>query len=224
MEARNPFVSVITSVQPEVLSDIISGQHQFSGFLNRWWLIQGKGSGPRPNPPFVDEAVAWKLTGRMLKMISGYDDGTLLLMDDDAMEAWSDWYIASYPTGNETSQEDAMGVRRGTIVKKIALVHAVMDGARSINRRHIETGVALSDWAWEHTKRILPTWGESQDAELSRKILEKLAQRGPMTKRQLQQLVGSRLGPGVFARIVKSMVENGDIVIGDGNIVGLVPE
>jgi hypothetical protein len=117
-----------------------------------------------------------------------------------------------------------MGIRRGTIVKKISLVYAVTEGAREIDLPHLEYGIAFGDWCWEQTRRMIPSWGESQDAELSRKILEKLAQRGPMTKRQLQQLVGSRLGPGVFARIVKSMVENGDIVIGDGNIVGLVPE
>lgn len=224
MEARNPFVSVITSVQPEKMAEIVSGDHQYSGFLNRWWLIQGKGTGPRPNPPFVDEQVSYNLIRRMFKTINEYEDGTLLKMDGDAMDLWSEWYVASYPTGNETSQEDAMGVRRGTIVKKIALVHAVMDSAKFIGEEHIRIGIALSDWAWEGTRRLLPTWGESKDAELARKITEKLDQRGPMTKRQLQQLTGSRLGPGVFARIIKSMVENGEIVTSDNNIVAIAPD
>ena len=112
-----------------------------------------------------------------------------------------------------------MGIRRGTMVKKIALVHAVLEGSKAITAGHIETGITISDWSWEHVRRMLPTWGESPDAELERKILEKLAQFGPMRKREMQRKVGSRLGPNVFGRIVKSMVENDDIVVTDDGMM-----
>jgi len=223
-EARDPFVSVISTVQPEILSEIIGSQQQYSGFLNRWLMVAGDGKGARPNPPRVDQDASWKLIRRLMTTIKQYDEGTLLELDSEAEDVWADWYISSYPTGRESAQEDAMGIRRGTIVKKVALVHAVTDGAKKVGANHIETGIAISDWSWDHVKRMIPTWGESKDAEMERKIIDRLSQRGPMTKRQLQQYVGNRLGPGIFARIIKSMVENGDIVVGDGNMVSLASE
>lgn len=222
-EAKNPFLSVITSVQPEEMARIIGGKHQHSGFLNRWWLIQGKGVGPRANPPFIDETAAWHLLRKALKQINKYQEGTVLKFSDDAADLWGEWYDASWYESN-TPEEDDMAVRRGTIVKKIALVHAVMDGAKAIEWDHMRIGIALSDWAWQHTRRLMPTWGESKDAEMERKILERLASRGPMNKRSLQSSVGNRLGPGVFARIIKAMVENGDIAIGDGSMVALTAD
>ena len=223
MEARNPFVSVISTVQPEILAEIIGSQEQYSGFLNRWFMVPGDGKGPRPNPPRLDEGRGYVLLRDALKTIAKYDDDTMLTLTPAAEELWAEWYIGSYPTGKESAQEDAMGIRRGTIVKKIALVHAVMSGSKHVTDEHMEIGVAIGDWSWGHVRRMLPTWGESKDAEMERKIMERLDQRGPMTKRQLQQYTGNRLGPGVFARIIKSMIENGDIVVGDDNIVGLVP-
>ena len=220
MEAKNPFVSVISTVQPEILADIIGSAEQYSGFLNRWFMVPGDGKGPRPNPPRLDEGRGYILLRDALKTIRKYDEGTILELDADAEDVWADWYIRSYPTGHESAQEDAMGIRRGTIVKKIALVHAVISGAQSISADHMEIGIAIGDWSWEHVRRMLPTWGESKDAEMERKILERLHQT-PMTKRQLQQYTGNRLGPGVFSRIIKSMVENGDIVLGEGNMVAL---
>lgn len=220
-EARNPFVSVISTVQPEILAELIGSQQQYSGFLNRWLLVVGDGKEPRPNPPQIDAARSWRLIKRLMDTIRGYPEHTLLRFDDDATERWTDWYIGSYPSGRESAQEDAMGIRRGTIVKKIALVHAVTQGATAVTLAHLESGISFADWAWGHTKALLPMWGESKDAEMARKMIEKLNQRGPMKKRDLQMLVGNRMGPGVFARIIKSMVENGDIVVGEHNVVGI---
>lgn len=221
MEAKNPFVSVISTVQPEILAEIIGSQMQYSGFLNRWLMVPGDGKGARPNPPQVNEKDAWRLIKRAMDAIRKYDEGTLLEFDAGAEDVWADWYVSSYPTGRESAQEDAMGIRRGTMVKKIALVHAVIEGSRTITAQHINIGITISDWSWEHVRRMLPTWGESADAELERKILEKLTQFGPMRKREIQRRIGSRMGPNVFGRTLKSMVENNDLIVTEDGMVSI---
>jgi len=220
-EAKDPYVSVLSTVQPEILADLVGKAETYSGFLNRWMIVVGDSKGARPNPPDIDEDTAWRLLNRLTKRINEYDQHTILRFSDAAAERWADWYIRNYPTGNESAAEDAMGIRRGTIVKKISLVYAVTEGAREIDLPHLEYGIAFGDWCWEQTRRMIPSWGESQDAEMERKIIEKLTAKGPMKKRQLQGVVGSRLGPGVFARIIKSMTENGDIVVTSDNLVAL---
>jgi hypothetical protein len=191
-EARNPFVSIIATVQPEILAELIGSQQQYSGFLNRWLLVCGDGKGARPNPPPVDTARSYELIHEADAAIKSYPDGTLLRLDGDAESRWGDWYVATYPKGQESAQEDAMGIRRG-------------------------------DWCWEHTKRLIPTWGESRDAQLARKITERL-QRGPMHKRPLQHSVASHIGPGVFGRCLKDLVELGNVIVTEGGMVALAEE
>jgi len=221
-EAKDPFVSVLSTVQPEILAEVIGSQQQYSGFLNRWLLVVGDGKAPRPNPPRIDTDRSWRLIRRLIDTIRSYPENHILEFDDDAADRWSEWYVDSYPTGNESAQEDAMGIRRGTMVKKIALVHAVTDSSKVVTLDHLNRGIAFSDWSWQHTKRLLPMWGETKHAELERKILENLTAIGsPTRKREMQRKVASKLGPGVFAGIVKSMVENDDIVVLENGTIAL---
>jgi hypothetical protein len=222
-EARNPFVSIIATVQPEILAELIGSQQQYSGFLNRWLLVCGDGKGARPNPPPVDTARSYELIHEADAAIKSYPDGTLLRLDGDAESRWGDWYVATYPKGQESAQEDAMGIRRSTIVKKIALAHAILARSPSVTATHLDVGIALGDWCWEHTKRLIPTWGESRDAQLARKITERL-QRGPMHKRPLQHSVASHIGPGVFGRCLKDLVELGNVIVTEGGMVALAEE
>lgn len=221
-EARNPFLSVMAAVQPEILSDLIGNQQQYSGFLNRWLLIVGDGKGPRPTPPNLDESSGWKLMKRAMDAIQSYPEGSVVHIGPQADERWREWYVASYPSGSASSQEDAMGIRLGTLIKKAALIHAVMDRSSFVEVNHLEAAIALVEWSWGHTKRLLPTWGESPDAALQRKIIETLNRKGPtLHKRIIQQYAGNRSGPGMFARTIKFMAENGEITVSPDNMVSI---
>lgn len=221
-EARNPFLSVMAAVQPEILSDLIGNQQQYSGFLNRWLLIVGDGKGPRPTPPNLDESAGWKLMKRAMDSIQSYPEGSVVHIGAKADERWREWYVASYPSGSASSQEDAMGIRLGTLIKKAALIHAVMDKSSIVETYHLDAAISLVEWSWGHTKRLLPTWGESPDAALQRKIIETLQRKGPsLHKRTIQQYAGNRSGPGMFARTIKFMVENGELVVTPDNMVSI---
>lgn len=223
-EAKNPYVSILTGIQPRTMARMIGEEEQYSGFLNRWLLVVGGGAGPRPNPPDFDTDAAWHLMVRAMDAITSYHDGALLRFSDKASDRWSEWYIASYPDGSRPEQEDAMSVRLGTLVKKVALVYAVLDRAQAIERQHLDAGIELVDWCWSHTRRLLPTFGEAMDAKIARLILETLKRRGPTQRRKVQQLVGRSSGPGVFGRVVRDMVANGDIVETADKALILVPD
>lgn len=211
-EAVNPFVSVMATVQPEILSELIGNQQQYSGFLNRWLLVVGDGKGARPSPPNLDEAAGWLLMRRALDAIQSYGDGSVLTFSPAADTRWNRWYVENYPSGQASSQEDAMGIRLGTLVKKTALVHAVLAQSSAVEVAHLDAAIALVDWAWGHTRTLLPTWGESPDARIERLVLEALERRGPTNRRKLQQVIGHRMGPGMFGRVIKAMIENGEVV------------
>lgn len=226
LEARNPFLSILSGIQPEVMAELIAGRHQFSGFLNRWLLVVGEGKGAWASPPNLDETAGWFLMREALDAINGYSEGTTLAFDAGAIDIWEQWFARTYglATANASPQEDAMGIRLQTLVKKAAIVYAVLDRSRAIQASHLESAIALVDWSWGHTKKLLPTWGEFPEARLQRLILETLARRGPMPKRKVQQAIGHRMGPGVFARVVKAMLENGELTVTPDNTIAIAPE
>lgn len=223
-EAKNPYVSILTGIQPKVMAKLIGEEEQYSGFLNRWLLVVGGGTGPRPDPPDFDEESGWRLMKRAMDAIHSYPDGTLLRFSEEAKQRWHQWYIESYPNGESSEQEDAMSVRLGTIIKKIALVYAVLERSPAVDLNHLEAGIVMVNWSWAHTKALLPTFGEQTDAKISRLIVETLERRGPTHRRKMQQLIGRSSGPGVFGRVVKAMVENGDIVETPDRQLVLVPD
>lgn len=224
LEAHNPFLTIVTGVQPEVMAELIAGRHQFSGFLNRWLLVVGDGKGPISSPPNLDEIAGWKLMREAIDAIRSYPEGHRIAFDAAAARRWDAWFQAIYPRGKASAEEDAMGIRLQTLAKKASLVYAVLDRAQAISVDHLESAIALVDWAWGHTKKLIPTWGEFPEARLGRLITETLARRGPLSKRQVQQAIGHRMGPGVFARIVKAMIENGEITSSIDNVLSLVPD
>lgn len=117
-----------------------------------------------------------------------------------------------------------MGIRLGTLVMKTALLNAVLDRADAVGLGHLNAAMALVDWAWGHTRKLLPTWGEAPDARIERLILETLHRKGPMSRRNVQRAMGHRTGPGVFGRVVKAMIENGEIVETPERVLTLIPE
>jgi hypothetical protein len=211
LEAKNPSLTIMAATQPDILSQIITPEQEQSGFLNRWLFIVGDGTEPRPSPPDLDEAAAWHLFDAAFAAIQSYAEGETLRFSDDALERWDALYIQTYNRG-ESSAERSMAIRLGTMIKKVALIHAVLEQANAVELKHLEAAIALVEWSWEHMRRLIPTWGEFPDAKLQRLIVEILHRKGPLTRRKCQQSIGHRLGPGKFAAVVKAMLENGELI------------
>ncbi|MGI8477825.1 MAG: DUF3987 domain-containing protein, partial [Thermomicrobiales bacterium] len=221
--AVDPVVSIVGTVQPDVLSEIVTNAHSASGFLNRWLIVAGRRHELRPSPPTLDERAAWKLFRRVRVSIAEYGTGQRLFFTPAAESIWDEWYIATESV-EENDREDAMSVRLGSLLKKIALIHAITDGARAVDVPHVNAAIALLAWSWGHTRALIPMWGESQEGRLQRQVIETLGRKGPMKRRLIQPYIGNKLGPGVFARTIKAMVDNGEIVASADGILSLVTD
>lgn len=223
LEATNPSLTIIAAVQPDILSRLVTADQEQSGFLNRWLLVAGKGVGPRSSPPDLDEKRARDLYVRARTAIEGYAENESLRWSSNALPKWNEWYDATYDQG-DTPTERSMSQRMGTIVKKVALVHAVLDRSNTVDVPHFDAATALVEWSWSITKQLIPTWGEFPEARLQRLILEVLRRKGTLSRRKTQQSIGHRLGPGTFARVVKAMIENGELIAHPDGSISAAPE
>jgi hypothetical protein len=223
LEAKNPSLTIMSATQPDILSQIVTAEQEQSGFLNRWLFIVGDGTEPRPSPPDLDEGAAWHLFDSAYAAIHSYAEGEVLRFTPDALERWDALYVETYARG-ETTAERSMAIRLGTMIKKVALIHAVLEQANAVELTHLEAAIALVEWSWFHMRRLIPTWGEFPEAKLQRLILEILRRKGPLTRRKTQQSIGHRLGPGTFARVVKAMLENGELLTHNDGTISAAPD
>ena len=221
VEARDFTICIASCVQPEVLSELVTGTDQFSGFLNRFWIVPGEANGPRPNPPHLDEQLASDLYADIVRTIAAYGDKKRLLKSPEADALWNDWYNDDYYTTFASPAERAMHARTGMYLLKFSLIYAIADGAREIGADHFLAGKALSDWSWNHTRQIVPMLGEAPDAKLQRKISDYLKRKGASKRVQVQRGIGHSLGPGVFQRVVDAMVKNGELYEDSDKVLSL---
>lgn len=220
--ATNPYLSIIAATQPGRFAAQISDEDIHSGFANRWLFLPGVGKEPRANPPSLNEPAAWKLYLDLKAVIEAYPENHLMRMDADASERWSVWYLAQVAAMGRDEDEDAMRVRHGALIHKLALIYAVTDGAQAVQLVHLETAIALVDWMWVGVKRLMREWGVTRDVQIENRIIDTLERKGPMKRRALQQLCSNRKWSArEFVAAFEAMVKNGTIVTDQAGLVGL---
>ena len=222
--ATNPYLSIIAATQPGRLATGMTDEDIHSGFANRWLYITGDGKAPIPRPPAMDKTRAWQLYMTLYRQIDRYPEGTALHMDAGAHECWDAWYVRHRQPKQWTEDESAMRVRQADLVQKVALIYAVSEGAQLISTKHLEPAIELIDWSWSAVSAWLNDWGATEDAKIAQRIRDILSRRGALHKRQLQQAIGRRLGPGVFMKTLDAMVRTGEVEIDGLGVVGLIQE
>jgi hypothetical protein len=225
IEARYPFLSIVSGTQPSTLAGLMTDEDIHSGFANRWFYVCGNARGPLPSPPDLDQRAAEQLWRELWNTVRSYDAGTMLRLDARAQERWRAWYEDDYRREPGTEEEDAMRVRHAVLIQKLALIHAVTDGARAVGLQHLEPAIAAVDWMWRHVARLMPTWGGRIDTLIEERMVAVLSRRGPMRRRDLQIQCSNRRWSGTdFARVFDAAVKNGRIVVDPFGTVALAED
>jgi len=222
IEVKHPFLSIISATQPRILEDLMTDADVHSGFINRWLIIPGAPRAPLPWPPSVDRAVSRLLFERMHCTINdGFPDHFELPICEAARAFWSEWYAADWHVGR-TDDEAAMRGRAATLVVKVALIYAVLNGDQMLTQHHLELGIAVVEWMWLHVRRMLPTWGGTVPGRIEAKITQYLIQHGPTNKRKLRQYCRARTwSTADFNSALDAMYKGGLVGIDANGVVGL---
>ena len=221
-EVYDPYVSILSATQPGRLARAMGDEEIESGFANRWLYIPGSGKPPIAWTPDVDSIAAGQLYTDLSDAVRHYSVGQRIRVSEDARPKWEEWYLAVADEMGDDEDLADMRTRHPSIVLKVALIHAVTDRATTIEWRHIEPAIELVNWSWGMVKRMMQAWGARDERYLEDRILSVLAQRGPLPRRQLQQITGSRKWTGKdFALAIDWMRKNDTIVIDPAGMIAL---
>lgn len=223
-KAQHPALSIVAAGQPGRFAEMISDEDIFSGFANRWIFFPGVGGDPLPILGSVAPEVTVDLYQDLLDAIRPYGSQARIPFDSAALDLNRDWYERIRKGFGRDEGEDSMRQRHQTIAHKIALIYAVTDGSRYVERRHLEAAITLIEWSWENVRRYMQLWGVAPSQRLERRIIDVLTERGPLSRRELQRSCQSRKWTSFeFGRALDALIRN-DVLAIAGTLIGIPDE
>lgn len=205
-----PFLSLLGATTPETLAEDMSGADIESGFANRMLWFFGQATGALDDPPPPDGQLCARLYGELRHAIETYRVGTVLTKDARAKEVWRAWYRAWHEMHHASQVSAQLAQRMGANIHKVALIYAISDGAREITDDHLSSAIALVEWAFENVSTQARRWGWDAEAKIASQIREALWC-GPLSNRELFDVVGERVSPTVLFRTLDAMAKTGQV-------------
>lgn len=222
VSAVNPYLSIIAATQPKRLATEMTDEDIHSGFAGRWLYVVGTGKAPMADPPRADPAVAWGVYLAVHDAIHGYADGQELDLDATARDRWFAWYEREGRGHGIDEEQDTMRIRHAVLMRKVALIYAVTDGAAAVEDRHLAAAMALVDWMWVHVRAMLREWGVGLDSQIERRVEDALTKFGPMKRWRLTARCSNRKWSAKdIAAVVRAMAENHQLVTDAQGMVAL---
>jgi hypothetical protein len=180
-------VGVLAHITPTELRARLNHVDAANGFGNRflWLAVRRPRLVPFPDDPLADPTLAPLLDALGLAV----DVGRVLRrfeLSEAARDRWEEIYLrlALQPRWGLAG---ALTARAEAQITRLALVHAALDRATTIEPAHLEAALAL--WAYaERSVRFL--FGESTGDRWADVILGELRDNGPATVAQLKQTHG----------------------------------
>ncbi len=216
-------LNVIAATQPGRLANEMTSEEIESGFANRWIYIFGSGKPPIAITDELDRDEAGRLNLELYDRIGSYNRGTVLKLSNRSKELWVDWFEKDQASIRDDGDEDRadMRARHANLIRKIALIYAISDGAPEIDDRHMQPAIEFISWMWGEVKAVMRSWGASLDIKLEERIREVLGG-GPMSRRDLQRRIGgNKFSARDFAITLEAMAKNRTVEIDPSGMVVL---
>lgn len=219
--ARFPFLSVVAAVQPGILAAEMQEEDIQSGFATRWLFVPGIGKEPIPEPPNIDDEIAYRHYGELLRTVTPkntYDSERRLDLSPQAKERWIAWYSDDRKREALNEDEESMRSRLGVHIRKVALIYAATAGAATIELCHLESAIAYVEWCWTNTRHLLRNWGVSFWNQIENRIEAVLQSRGPLSRRDLQAYCrGRKWSSREFGLVLDAMLKNDQVIVDPAN-------
>lgn len=190
--AKDPTLSALAAVQPDVLADLMTDADIHSGFANRWFYVAGQGGEAKPWPEQMPRDKARYLYERLVaaREIAAKRERALEL-DPEAHDLWESWYLEQFAIGG-TTEELAMQQRLPVIAVKIALILTALEGAAAISAEALNAGIRTASWSWGNLQPLIGEWGGSIENRIHTRVTNLLTRHGRLPKAQLFQMTSSR--------------------------------
>ena len=100
-------------------------------------------------------------------------EATVIPMDPDLTDFLDEWADKHESRSSGNDLIDTLTAGDEVAVRKVALIHAALDGARTINLLHLQAAIAFVEFLFESRFPIFSEHGLTPMGEIESKILKK---------------------------------------------------
>ncbi|MGN6586599.1 MAG: DUF3987 domain-containing protein [Solirubrobacterales bacterium] len=204
--ATGAHISIIGHIAQEELRKELKRTDAASGFGNRFLYVCARRSKSLPEGGALTDDHWQRVTPRLADAICFGRSAGILTRDQEARELWAAIYDrlsegASGLFGAITSRSEAQ-------VMRLAVIYAVLDQAKEIQRDHLEAALAVWEYC-EASARYL--FGESLGNDIADRVVDELRQIAPAgrSRNELRKLFGHHRIAGELDDALRLLATNG---------------
>lgn len=214
--ARDHYMSIISSTQPDALGGLMTNQDAASGFLNRWVYAYGKHkhrparAGYRPDTdPLIDPLRNIRAWGSRGRQVDWFDLGAGI-----AFDAFYDARVR--PLIDDDDGSSPLVARLPLLAKKLVLLLAINDKSTTVVANHVETVEMLWDYILESYGLVGRRVSLNDEGDCVQRIRLYMAARPgeSFTIRQITKQSGAKkyaTQSGLIAKCISILVGIGEI-------------
>jgi len=203
-------VAMIAHVTPKELRMRLAESDLAGGTLNRYLLVFSE----RPHliaheQPHADVAAQAEWLGKAVDRARDANNG-LVQRNRDAEEMWPEVYGAL--SAEEPDGQLGSVIARGpAYTMRLALAYALADGARSIEPRHLLSGLALWHYAAETAKLVFPEGQRNDDLHRLAAFLADVP--AGRTRTEISALFGRNRDADAIDAMLRELDRHGHLVV-----------
>ena len=223
-EIRYPVISVLSSIQPQIVETQLPDEVLVSGFLPRFCICGAGGLQSDPHwhqeqPAAQDEhmrdIVEW-----LLEFVDRYphtdheEPGQILSWTEEAREMYRAWVLENH--------RQEMGTQSGTLAsaykkiekhaQKLTLLFVVSDmGELLIRPQHVEKAIACIDYQKQVVERVISSRQDTMYAVMKARVLDVLANAEDRKVPRCELLRKTHLSAWQLDQVIDTMTQSGEL-------------
>lgn len=214
VEAKEPFVSLITGTTQAWLQKYFERGDVEGGFGNRFLYVIGEPSSPNPFPAKVDRDGLEMLAKEIIKVRSWAERQAVLQTSEEAKQTFAIYYLEQYERSKSDELTAVLSRRMPAYAWKLALLYAAQDNSAVIEKHHIEPALLAVEFFERSISPVFDGYGQSETKKLEDKIVSLLREASgyEMTTREivrklhisvahLERIAGSLMKLGILEEI-----------------------
>jgi hypothetical protein len=208
LRATDPHISIIGHITSAELTKYLTETEMANGLANRFIWVKVKRS---KELPFGGEW--WKVniapvSRRLVEIFANTSADTRMRWSEEAKPYWAEAYKVL--TSDRPGLFGAVTARAEAQTLRLSMIYALADDSTLIKRSHIESAIAVWQYAEESARAIFGNLIGDPDAD---KVLTALEEHGELTRTEVRDLFERHKGKEALDRIRDLLLRAGRIVV-----------
>lgn len=184
---KGAHINIVSHITIQELSYYLNGLQAYNGFASRFLWICARRSKLVPLPRRMPEEKISKLQKRLWQLVAVAQKRGTMEMTNACLSLWKDVY---YELSKEhTGLAGSVINRAEAQTLRLALVYALLDGKGHIDKNHLQSALAMWNYAQESALYIFRNKEKNSHEQ---KILEALS-KGPLSATELSKIFNGHL-------------------------------